>query len=152
MRSAFSPARLYGALALAEAVTWALLLIGMFLKYGPQVTELGVRIGGGLHGFVFLAFVVTTVVVAIDQRWRAGELLLGLASAIVPFATIPAERWLLRRGKVGEQWRLREEPARTAPEKLVSLAVRRPVPSAVVAVALVAVVFSAMLVVGPPGS
>ena len=50
-----TPRRLFRALALAEVVTWTLLLLGMVLKYGTETTDLLVRIGGGLHGFAFLA-------------------------------------------------------------------------------------------------
>ena len=53
-----TPKKLFNFFAVAEAITWALLLFGMFLKYVTQTTEVGVRIGGGIHGFVFLCFVV----------------------------------------------------------------------------------------------
>ena len=55
-----SPRQLFRALAVAEAVTWTLLLIGMVGKHALGVTELGVRIGGGVHGFVFLAYCAGT--------------------------------------------------------------------------------------------
>ena len=87
-----SPRALFRALALAEAVTWTLLVAGMLLKYVLVVTGVGVSIGGGLHGFVFLAFVAASVVLAVNQRWSAPVTLLALASAVVPYATIPAER------------------------------------------------------------
>src|SRR5690606_20883934 len=61
-----SPRRLFRTVAIAEAITWALLLTGMFLKDVTETTELGVRVGGMLHGVVFVAYVVVTVVVAID--------------------------------------------------------------------------------------
>ena len=84
MSSLTHPRRLYGTLATAEMVTWTLLLAGMAGKYLLGLGELGVRVGGGVHGFVFLAYCVVTVLVAVDQRWRAGHLLVGLASAVVP--------------------------------------------------------------------
>ena len=64
---AVSPRRVFGWVAVAEAITWALLLTGMFLKYVTETTEMGVSIAGPVHGFVFLLFVVTVVVVAVDQ-------------------------------------------------------------------------------------
>src|SRR5699024_10493295 len=70
MRLLSTPSRLYRVLALAEVVTWTLLLGGMFVKYVLDSTELLVRIGGGLHGFTFLCYVVVTVLVAVDQRWK----------------------------------------------------------------------------------
>ena len=145
-----TPSRLYRVLALAEMVTWTLLLLGMLLKYVLQVTELGVRIGGGLHGFVFLSYVVVTVLVAVDQRWSIGRLALGVGSALIPYLTVPFEQWAHRRGLLGDSWRLREGPPHTLPERVAALALRRPVLAAVVAVVVVAVVFSVLLSLGPP--
>ena len=51
-----SPTRLFRTVAVAEAVTWTGLLVGMFLKYVTETTELGVRVFGMLHGVVFVAF------------------------------------------------------------------------------------------------
>ena len=145
-----TPSRLYRVLALAEMVTWTLLLLGMLLKYVLQVTELGVRIGGALHGFVFLSYVVVTVLVAVDQRWSIGRLALGVGSALIPYLTVPFEQWAHRRWLLGDSWRLREGPPHTLPERVAALALRRPVLAAVVAVVVVAVVFSVLLSLGPP--
>ncbi|WP_462418555.1 DUF3817 domain-containing protein [Kytococcus sp. Marseille-QA3725] len=147
-----SPRSLHRVLALAEAITWALLLTGMFLKYVTRTTELGVRIGGGIHGFVFLLFCVTVVAVAVDGRWGVGRMLLGLAAAVVPFATIPYERWAERKGLLADRWRLQDEPGASAPERLLAWALRNPVLAVVVAVAVVAIVFTGLLLIGPPGS
>lgn len=147
---AIGPRRVFGWVAVAEAITWALLLTGMFLKYVTETTEMGVRIGGALHGFVFLLFVVTTLVVALDGRWGAGRTLLGLAAAVVPFATIPFERWAQRKGLLADAWRLRVQEGSNPAERLVGWALRNPVLAAVLAVAAVAVVFTVLLIVGPP--
>lgn len=145
-----SPRRAFRALALAEALTWTLLLLGMVLKYVLDVTELGVRIGGGVHGFVFLAFGVTTVLVGVDARWSPGRVLAGLASAVVPYATVPFERHVERDGGLREDWRLRREPGSGPLERLAAAALRAPlVAGAVVLVGLV-VVFGALLAAGPP--
>ena len=79
-----TPARLFRTVAIAEAVTWTGLLVGMFLKYVTETTELGVRVFGMLHGVVFVAYVVTTVVVWVDRRWSAGRGLLALVAAVPP--------------------------------------------------------------------
>ena len=88
-----SPALLFRRVAVAEAITWALLLTGMFLKYVTETTELGVSVFGMLHGVVFVAYGVVTLVVAVDQRWRPGRTLAALACAVPPFATVPFARW-----------------------------------------------------------
>src|SRR5690606_19015972 len=84
-----SPVRLFRTVAIAEAITWTGLLIGMFLKYGPPDNELGVRIFGMAHGVVFVAYAVTTVVVWVDRRWSMGRGLLALFAAVPPLATLP---------------------------------------------------------------
>ncbi|WP_394216611.1 DUF3817 domain-containing protein [Brachybacterium vulturis] len=145
-----TPSRLYRVLALAEVVTWTLLLGGMFVKYVLQSTELLVRIGGGLHGFTFLSYVVVTVLVAVDQHWRMKDLLLGIGSAVIPYLTVPFERSAERRGLLGETWRLRTEKGRTAPARVVGLALRHPLPAALIAIVGVAIVFSILLSLGPP--
>ena len=82
-----SPLVLFRRVAIAEAVTWALLLTGMFLKYVTHTTELAVRVFGMLHGVVFIAYCLVTLLVAVDQRWSRGRALLGLVSAVPPFVT-----------------------------------------------------------------
>ena len=144
------PARLYGALALAEMITWALLLGGMFVKYVLDGGGVFVRIGGGIHGFVFLAYVVVTVLVAVDQRWKLSWLALGLGSAVIPFLTLPFERSAARRGMLGATWRLRSEEPATPVERVAALALKHPVLAGVAAVIVVAVVFSVLLSLGPP--
>ena len=131
-------------------VTWTLLLLGMLLKYALQVTEVGVRIGGSLHGFVFLSYVVVTVLVAVDQRWSLARLAMGLGSAFVPYLTVPFERWAHRKGMLGDSWRLREDAPASFPEKVAALALRRPLLAGVIAIVVVAVVFSVLLQLGPP--
>ncbi|WP_182524817.1 DUF3817 domain-containing protein [Nocardioides dongkuii] len=145
-----SPLRLFRTVAVAEAITWALLLGGMFLKYVTETTELGVRIGGMLHGAVFIAYCLTTVLVAVDQRWSLGRTVAGLACSVPPFATIPFDRYAERRGLLGSSWRLREVPPATAPEKVAGWLIRKPAQGAAAGVAAVAVLFGVALLVGPP--
>lgn len=150
MRLLATPARLYRLLAIAEMVTWALLLLGMFIKYVLRAGEGLVQVAGPIHGFVFLAYVLVTVLVAIDQRWPVRDLLLGIGSAVIPFLTLPFERWAEHRGLLGRTWRLREESPRGPAQRVVAAALRRPVPAALIALAVVVVVFVVLLFVGPP--
>lgn len=147
-----SPRRLFRTVAIAEAITWAMLLTGMFLKYVTDTTELGVRIGGMVHGVVFVAYVVTTVVVAIDARWSLKRSLLGLIAAVPPFVTIWFDVASERRGALPERWRLTHDEPRGALDRLVAWLVRKPVQGVLVGLAAVAVLTGAALVVGPPTS
>jgi integral membrane protein len=143
------PVGLYRVVARAEAVTWALLLTGMFLKYVTETTELGVQVFGMVHGVVFIAYCVTTVVLWIDQRWTLGRLALGLAAAIPPFATVPFERYAERAGLLGDEWLSRHDSP-TAPQRVVCWLRRHHRLAAGFFVVVVAGLTGAALVVGPP--
>lgn len=145
-----SPTRLYRLVARAEAVTWALLLTGMFLKYVTETTELGVQVFGMVHGVVFIAYCLTTVLLSVDQRWAVSRLALGLGSAIPPFATVPFERYAERAGLLGDAWRLRTDAPHGLLEKLTAWLVRRPAQGALVGLVAVAGLTGVALVVGPP--
>jgi integral membrane protein len=82
--------------AVAEALSWVGLLIGMYVKYVPETTELGVQIFGPIHGGIFVAYVVTSVVAARVLRWSIGTTLLALAASVPPLASIVFERWACR--------------------------------------------------------
>ena len=147
---AANPARLFTTLARAEMVTWTLLLLGMFAKYVLDLGGVGVRIAGSLHGFVFLSYALVTVLVGVDQKWRVRDVAAGLASAVIPYMTVPFKRAARRRGLLGEQWRLRQQEGQGALDGAVRVVVRRPVPAALVSVVAIALVFAGLLSAGPP--
>lgn len=145
-----SPLRLFRVVAVAEALTWALLLSGMFLKYVTETTELGVRVGGMLHGVVFIAYCLTTVVVSVDQRWSAGRTVLGLLAAIPPFFTVLFDRYAEGRGLLGSSWRLRSEDPAGPVAIVVAWLIRKPGQGLVAGVVAVLALTGVALVVGPP--
>ncbi|MDO5626789.1 MAG: DUF3817 domain-containing protein [Mobilicoccus sp.] len=146
-----SPKKLFSIFAFAEMVTWALLLFGMFLRYVTQTTEMGVRIFGPIHGFVFLTYVVVVIAVAVDRRWPRGTAVLGVLSAVPPFMTVPFERHVLRKGLLEGGWQVHEGEAPTsAAERLLGWAVRNVVLAVGVVFALVVALFVFLLWLGPP--
>ncbi len=145
-----SPRRLYRGVAVAEAITWALLLTGMFLKYVTQTTELGVQVFGMVHGVVFIAYCLATVLLWVDQKWPLGRLVLGLLAAVPPFATVPFERHAERSGLLGADWRLRSEAPRGVLEQLTAWLLRRPAQGVLVGLVAVAGLTGVALLVGPP--
>ena len=92
--------RVFAAIALLEAFTWAGLLVGMFLKHITGTTEAGVWLFGRLHGGVFMFYVVVTIVAAVALRWRWWVALLALLASIPPLVTVPLEIWLRRTGRL----------------------------------------------------
>ncbi|MGN6272075.1 MAG: DUF3817 domain-containing protein [Protaetiibacter sp.] len=148
-----TPASLFRVLAIAEAISWTLLIVGLILR---ATTDLAIAatIGGSIHGFVFLSYGATAVLVALNNRWRPGPTIIAIVSAIVPYATIPTELWLARTGRLAGEWRTVEaaDPAdRLWYDGLLRWFLRRPWVLAVLIVLAVVVLFTVLLIIGPPG-
>ncbi|MFC7487381.1 DUF3817 domain-containing protein [Knoellia sp. CPCC 206453] len=149
-----TPKLLFRRVAIAEAITWALLLIGMFLKYVTETTELGVRIFGMVHGVVFITYGLIALATWINQKWSLRTGLLALVSAVPPFATIIFDRSAESAGQLEGPWRFGaggDAPA-SLPEKVLAWLTRNPALAAVVGVVAVAGLTGVALVVGPPAS
>jgi integral membrane protein len=145
-----TPLRLFRRVAVAEAVTWALLIVGMVLKYS-HTTDLAVRVFGMVHGVVFIAYCLTTVVLAVDQRWSRGRLLLGLVASVPPFATVLFDRYAERRRGLTQTWRLRTSAPRGTVDRAVAWLVRNPGSGLTAGIAAVMVLTGVALMAGPPG-
>lgn len=150
-----TPLRLFRAAAIAEAITWALLIAGMLQKYAFSAGGWGVSIGGAVHGFVFLGFIAVVVMVAVNQRWSLGRTIIALGSAVVPFASVIAEIAFVRAGALDGGWRTEESGHprdKQFLDRLLRWWLKRPALLAVAAAVVVIGVFAALLIVGPPGS
>ncbi|KAA0103059.1 DUF3817 domain-containing protein [Mycolicibacterium sp. P1-5] len=87
--------------ALAEAVTWVGLLVGMYFKYlGSPRTEIGVKVFGMAHGLVFITFVIAAVLAGIAYKWRPTTWLLALLGSIVPLGSVIFLIWADRTAKL----------------------------------------------------
>jgi integral membrane protein len=91
---------LFRVAAIAEAFSWAGLLVGMFFKRVLDAGELGVQIFGPIHGGLFLLYVLSVLLVRGPLGWGFGRTIVGLLAAIPPFATIWFERRVLRAAPV----------------------------------------------------
>ena len=140
-------------LAVAEAISWTLLIAGLIVRATTDLA-IAVTVGGGIHGFVFLSYGATAVLVAKNQRWGAWPTVVAIASAIIPYATIPTELWLHRSGLLEGAWRREQtdDPRdRSWHDRLMRALLRRPWVLAVLIAAAVVVIFVVLLIVGPPG-
>ncbi|GAA3767141.1 DUF3817 domain-containing protein [Microbacterium kribbense] len=148
-----TPTTLYRTFAIAEAISWTLLITALILRATAGLAA-AVMIGGGIHGFVFLCYGATAILVAKNNRWRPGPTILALVSAIVPYATIPVEIWLHRKGLLAGAWRRQatDDPRdRTWHDRLLRFFLMRPMLLGGLAVVAVAGLFTVLLVIGPPG-
>jgi integral membrane protein len=146
-----SPRRLFRIFALAEFITWALLITGLILR-GLGVDPVVTVITGGIHGFVFLCYGVVTVFVWVNQRWKFFVGFVGLITTIVPFATLPFELIIDKKGLLAGGWRL--APGAHTPrnwvEHIQAWILRHIALSIVIGVLGVVAVFTVLLILGPP--
>lgn len=148
-----TPLTLFRTLAIAEAISWTLLIGGLILRATADLS-IAVSIGGGIHGFVFLAYGATAVLVALNQRWGVGPAAIAIVSAVIPYATIPTEVWLHRTGRLRGAWRLEEtaDPRDARPlDRLLRFFLRRPWVLGILIALAVALIFVVLLTLGPPG-
>lgn len=148
-----TPLHLFRTVAIAEAISWTLLIAGLILRATADL-PIAVTIGGGIHGFVFLSYGATAILVAKNQRWGAIPTIVAIVSAIVPYATIPTEIWLHRTGRLRGAWRLEAtaDPRDGAwHDRLMRWFLNRPWVLAILLALAVVVLFVVLLIVGPPG-
>ena len=145
-----SPRGVYRVLSIAETITWTLLITALIVR---AVTgfSLGVTVAGGIHGFVFLAYAATALLVAINQRWSLGLTVGAVATAIVPFATIPFDKWLERRGRLEGVWLTERSEGETWLQRIVRWMLGHPVILAALMALAVVAIFVVLLLAGPPG-
>ncbi|TDD44640.1 DUF3817 domain-containing protein [Nonomuraea terrae] len=90
--------RWFRIVAVAEACSWAGLLVGMFFKYVTETGELGVKVFGPIHGALFLLYAAGVLLAAREAGWSRGAVVLGLACAVPPFTSVWFERRMAARG------------------------------------------------------
>lgn len=105
MRNVFdvsTPAKRFRLIAFWEAVTWAVLLIAMVLKWGFGY-EQAVMVPGMLHGITgFCLYVLVTLVTARALGWKLRIAFLALIASVPPFGSVVFERWARRYGLMAE--------------------------------------------------
>lgn len=147
------PLTLFRVLSVAEAVTWTLLIAALIIR-ATVGDALVVTIAGGIHGFVFLSYGATAILVAMNQRWGVWPAVVAIASAVIPYATIPSELWLHRTRRLEGEWRREatDDPRDAAwYDRWMRWFLRRPWVLGLLIVVAIVVLFTVLLLVGPPG-
>lgn len=74
----------FRAVALIEAVSFLALLVATFFKRVVEGPDL-VPVLGPIHGFLFLAYVLLTLLVREEQNWSVGQTLIVIVASAIPF-------------------------------------------------------------------
>ena len=96
-------ARWFRIAAIAEAITWLGLVVGMAVKYVGSGSELGVHVFGRIHGVVVLGYIAVTLVAAQRLRWGGRTIVYALLASVPPGATLVFEAWAERTGRMHER-------------------------------------------------
>jgi integral membrane protein len=150
----FSPRRLFRFFAFSEAVTWTLLLGGLAIRAIWGAPPILITVVGGIHGAVFLGYGVVAALVGVNNRWGIGRTVLGIALAIVPYATIPFETRAEKAGRLAGAWR---RAATSDPrdahwfDRLYRWFLNRPVLFALILLVAIVAIFATLIIIGPPG-
>lgn len=148
-----TPKSLFRVLAFAEVVTWTLLIAGLIAR-ALGADPIVVTIAGGIHGLIFLSYGATAILVAFNQRWGVGPAVIAIVSAVIPYATIPAEIWLARTKRLEGEWRLQAtDDPRDASwyDRTMRFFLNRPWALALILVGAIVALYVVLLLVGPPG-
>jgi integral membrane protein len=78
-----SVTRAFRVVAVAEAISWLLLIVATIVKYSAD-EALGVHVMGPIHGVLFLVYVGLALEVRRRVHWDARTTLVVLAESIVP--------------------------------------------------------------------
>jgi integral membrane protein len=150
---AFSPKNLFSYFALGEAITWGLLIAGLLARELLQAPGMIITVVGATHGFMFLSYSTTAALVGINNRWSLAQTAIGVILAIVPFATVPYEKWLLKRKMLDGLWRrqaTKNPKDKSASDRLFRWAINRPRTLVLLIAVFVIALFSILLSLGPP--
>ena len=149
-----TPKAIFGTFALIEMMTWALLIAAIIAEETVGIASNLFFIAGATHGFAFIAYSATAVLVAVNQRWPIVRGTVAVMLAIVPFATVPFEKYLEKRKQLDGEWRTEKSknPSdNTKFDQLFRWFINHPVILVLTLFVSVIALFSFLLWLGPPG-
>lgn len=100
------PKDVFGTFARIEMFTWAMLIAAIITRETVGIASNVFFIAGATHGFAFIGYSVTAVLVGVNQRWPLGRTAVSVLLAIVPFATYPFDRYLEKKKLMDGEWRI----------------------------------------------
>jgi integral membrane protein len=110
-------------------------------------------IAGATHGFAFIGYSVTAVLVGVNQRWPLAQTAIAVVLAIVPFATYPFDRHLEKNKLMDGEWRIegtKDPRDNTWFDKTFRWFIFRPILLILLLIVFVVSLFMFLIWVGPP--
>ena len=83
-------------LAIAEGISYLLFALTMPLKYMYDI-PMPNKIVGMAHGFLFIAYCVWVILVAVDKKWKLSTTLAAGIASLLPFGTFIADAKIFKK-------------------------------------------------------
>jgi integral membrane protein len=147
------PKDIFGTFARIEMFTWGLLIAAIIARETIGVATNIFFIVGATHGFAFIGYAVTATLVAVNQRWPLSRGVVAVMLAIVPFATLPFDRYLEKKKLLEGAWRIdatNDPRDKTRFDRLFRWYIERPLFLVLTLVVFVVALFTFLLWLGPP--
>ena len=148
-----TPKAIFGTFALIEMITWAVLISAIIARETIGIAQNVFFIAGATHGFAFIGYSATAVLVSVNQRWPLLHGALAVVLAIVPFATVPFEKYLEKRQLLDGEWRTEKSSNpldKTKFDQLFRWFINHPAILVLTLVVSVIGLFTFLLWLGPP--
>ena len=148
-----TPKSIFGTFALIEMMTWALLIAAIIARETIGLAPNMFFIAGATHGFAFIGYSATAGLVAVNQRWPLVRGAVAVLLAIVPFATVPFEKYLEKRKQLDGDWRTEKSSNpldKTKFDQLFRWFINHPVILVLTLFVSVIALFTFLLWLGPP--
>ena len=148
-----TPKAIFGTFALIEMFTWALLISAIVARETIGIAPNVFFIAGATHGFAFIGYSAPAVLVAVNQRWPITQGAIAVLLAIVPFATVPFEKYLEKRQLLEGDWRTEKSSNpldKTKFDQLFRWFINHPAILVLTLVVTVISLFTFLLWLGPP--
>jgi integral membrane protein len=148
-----TPKSIFSTFDLVEMFTWALLISAIIADRTIGIASNVFFIAGATHGFAFIGYSATSVLVAVNQRWSLVRGALAVLLAIVPFATVPFEKYLEKRRLLEGDWRTEKSSNpqdKTKFDQLFRWFINHPVILVLTLIVTVIGLFTFLLWLGPP--
>lgn len=148
-----TPKDIFGTFARIEMLTWALLIAAIIARETIGVPSNIFFIVGATHGLAFMGYAATSTLVAVNQRWPLTRGAFAVILAIVPFATLPFDRYLEKKKHLEGAWRIdatNDPRDKTRFDRLFRWYIERPLFLVLTLAVFVIALFFLLLWVGPP--
>lgn len=97
MTSTLKVTKRFRVIAIAEGISFLLLLfIAMPLKYWADMPE-AVKYTGWAHGVLFVAYIIFLLEIRSDLQWSFGKTLVAFSASLMPFGPFLMDRYILKK-------------------------------------------------------